>query len=144
MPKWLTVVLLVVAVLVGTCGLVISGGMWWFNKNRAQLEAAGAEATVEGEAFAKDHDDSSCVEEAFGRLAVKSGFLDEARHKVFLKTCLRAAARTPGFCTGVPAPDDIMGSAGWAITTCGKRVRGDQQACGRLMHAVQEACHSGR
>lgn len=142
MPKWLRVLLLVVGVGVGTCGLLVSAGMWWFNRNKEALKTKYAEATAAGEAFGQAHDDTECVDEALARKDAKGGFLGQVAGNLFLTACLEVAPSAAGFCEGVPPSSRLIESATWAVAACGQRGRGEDQACARMMQEVQKACAS--
>jgi hypothetical protein len=143
MPKWLRVLLLVVGVGVGTCGLLVSAGMWWFNRNKEALKTKYAEATAAGGAFGREHDDTECVDEALARKDAKGGVLNQVASQVFLQACLKVAPRTPGFCDGVPPPGaKFIESTTWASAACGRRGLGELQACSQMMQEIQRACAS--
>lgn len=140
MPKWLKVVLGILAVLVLTCGLFVAGGMYWFNSNKDKLKDLGDRAMNEGKAFGRTSDADGCVEEALKRLDAKSGLMDQVEHKVFLKACLGEAPPSAGLCDGVPRKGEIMKSATWALDECTRRKHAGNQDCGRVLQELQDAC----
>lgn len=142
MPKWLKIVLVLLGVVVLLCGLSSLGAYWWFDTNKDKLKGVGERAKKEGAAFAYQRDAEACVDEALRRLAERSGIVDQAEHKLFLKACLEKADRPAAFCDGVPPRTEIMLSATWAIDRCAQKGRTENQDCSRLMQAVQEACQS--
>ena len=140
MPKWLKVVLVVLGVVVLLCGLSSAGAWWWFNQNKDKLKGMGDRAKAEGAAFAYEHDAEECVDEGLRRLSERSGIVDQAEHKLFLKACLEKAKRSEAFCGGVPPRGELVQSATWAVERCVAKGRAEDQDCGRLMQAVAEAC----
>ncbi len=142
MPKWLKVVLVVLAVGLMLCGVCSAGAYWWFNQNKDRLKDVGDRAKGEGSAFAYEHDAEECVDEGLRRLQERSGIVDQAEHKLFLEACLEKAKRPDAFCAGVPPRSELVQSATWAIDRCLAKGRPQDQDCARLMQAVQEACRS--
>lgn len=140
MPKWLKVVLGILSVVVLLCLLSSAGAYWWFNENKDKLKGVGERAKAQGSAFAYEHDAQECVDEALRRLSARSGIVDQAEHKLFLKACLEKAKRPDAFCAGVPPRGELVQSATWAVGQCVARGRAEDQDCGRLMQAVAEAC----
>jgi hypothetical protein len=118
-----------------------AGALWW-KANKVRLMEGPSKALAEGKAFGASRADTACVEEAFRRLDVSSGFTDEVTHKLFLSACLKAANATPGFCENVPAMSEIMSTVKWTLTTCTGRGRADTQPCSRLLQEIQKHCHS--
>ena len=142
MPKWLKVVLAILAVVMLLCGLTSGGLYYWVSKNGAQLKREGEKAKRDGAAFGWNHDAEECVDEGLRRLGEHHGIIDQAETKLFLKACLEKAKRPDGFCTGVPAHGEIMASATWAVQRCAAKSKPQDQDCARLMQGVQEACES--
>lgn len=140
MPKWLKVVLGILGVAMLLCVLSGAGAYYWFNENKEKLKGVGDRAKAEGSAFAYEHDANECVDEGLRRLSVRSGIVDQAEHKLFLKACLEKAKRPATFCAGVPARGELVQSATWAVERCVAKGRSGDQDCGRLMQAVAEAC----
>ena len=142
MPKWLKVVLAILAVVVLLCGLSSGGLSYWVSKNGAQLKREGEKAKHDGAAFAWNRDAEACVDEGLRRLAEHNGIIDQAETKLFLKACLEKAKRPDGFCTGAPAHGEIMASASWAMERCVAKGRPKDQDCARLLQGVLEACQN--
>lgn len=140
MPKWLKVVLVVLAVGLMLCGVCSAGAYWWVDQNKEKLKGVGERAKAEGSAFAYEHDAEECVDEGLRRLKERSGIIDQAEHKLFLKACLEKAKRPETFCADVPPKGALVQSAAWAVGRCIAKGRPDDQDCGRLMQAVAEAC----
>ena len=93
MPKWLKVVLGILGGVMLLCLLSSAGAYWWFNENKEKLKGVGDRAKAEGSAFAYEHDADECVDEGLRRLALRSGIVDQAEHKLYLKACLEKAKR---------------------------------------------------
>jgi hypothetical protein len=139
MPRWLQIVLIVVAVCVLFCGLGVGAVAWWFNSNKDQLKAKGERVMGEAQAFAQTSDSAGCLKEALARLERNPGFMDEVEHRVFLGECLRSAPRTATFCDGVPPMGEIMKAALWSRQQC-ESYAGPKEACGRMMQEVMTFC----
>ncbi|MDP2274439.1 MAG: hypothetical protein Q8K32_27080 [Archangium sp.] len=144
MPKWLKYGLIIFSVMILLCGVSSVLTAWsWYGANKDKLKGVSERAKKEGAAFAFNHDDEACLDEALRRLSARSGIIDQAEHKLFLKACLEKAARSPGFCTSVPPRSEIMAFAQWAVERCAAKGKTGDQDCSRLMQSVQEACQSG-
>ena len=142
MPRWLKVVLIVLAVVVLLCGLSSAGAYGWFNENKERLKGVGERAKKEGATFASQHSAEECVDEGLRRLSEHSGIVDQAENKLFLKECLQRATRPAGFCDDVPAGGQIIQSATWAVHRCFAKGKTDDQNCARMMQVLQEICAS--
>lgn len=140
MPKWLKIVLALLAVLLLLCGGASATVYFWFDANKDRLKGVGDRAHQEAEAYAYSHDADECVSAALGRLAQRSGIVDQAEHKIFLRACLEKAAKPDGFCDGVPARGALLDTAQWVVTKCKDLGYEGSQPCGRLVPAIQEAC----
>ena len=140
MPKWLKVVLVLLGVLVLLCGLSGLGAYVWFNENREKLKGVQERAQNEGSAFAYEHNAEECVDEALRRLELRSGVIDQAEHKLFLKACLKKAERPPAFCLGIPPRGELIAFAKWTVERCAAKGQPQNQDCSRLMQGLQEAC----
>ena len=140
MPKWLKVILVLLAVVVLLCGLSSGGLYFWANKNGARLKRESEKAKRDGASFAWKSDAGGCVDEGLRRLGEHNGIIDQAENNLFLKACLGQAKRPDGFCTGVPAHGEIMAAASWALERCAAKGKPKDQDCARLMQVVQTAC----
>lgn len=140
MPKWLKIVLGVLATLVAIC--LFSGGAaaWWINANKDRLKADGQRVMAEGGKFGMETDADGCVAEALRRLEAADGFIAQAEQKVFLRACLEHTLVRPDFCAGVPTMSEFMAAATWSVANCNDRHAKDPQACGRMIQAVMEFC----
>jgi hypothetical protein len=122
--------------------LAVGAGAMWWKANKTHLMEGGSKAMAEGRAFGTSRADVACVDEAFRRLEIGSGFTGEVTNKLFLSSCLKAAGPTPGFCDNVPEMSEIMSSVKWSLTTCTARHRANNQPCSRLVQEIQKHCHS--
>ncbi|MBX3202497.1 MAG: hypothetical protein KF850_13060 [Labilithrix sp.] len=140
MPWW--AILLIAFGALAFLGLLAIGGVvWWVSANKDRLIAVGREGSREAEAFARDHDQSECVDEGIRKVASCDGVLCEAQMKIFTTTCIRDARRTPGFCDDVPRMHDIVNTSRWVLDECSRRGKPNNSRCTRLVQAVPEACH---
>lgn len=129
-------------------GLVLIGGATcggifiWFQANADELRASGKATLREGASFGSGKDARACIDEGLRRLpaAQASGIVAEATNKVFVESCLKIAKVDDTFCVGVPPRDEIMQSATWAVQTCAAAGKPGDQACARLVGAIQERC----
>ncbi len=140
MPKWLKVVLALLGVAVLFCAGISAAAYFWFDANKDRLKDVGARAHNEADAFAFNHDANECVTEALSRLSKRSGIVEEAEHKIFLRACLDKAERPAGFCDGVPMRAQLLDTAQWSVSKCSSLGHAGNQSCTRLMGAIQEAC----
>lgn len=132
----IVVVIGLVLVVGGTCG----GIAFWLNAHGDELQAKGKVVMQEGAAFGKDKPARACVDEGLRRLALLDGIMAEATNKVFVESCLKTATMDAQFCIGVPPRNEIMQSATWAVSTCAAYGKPGDQACSRLVGAIQERC----
>lgn len=140
MPTWLKVVLGLLAGALLLCAVGAGAVYFWVDKNKDRLKDVGQRAHREAEAFAANNDATACVQETLRRLDERSGIVDEAEHKIFLRACLDKAQRPADFCEGVPARGEYIATAEWAVKKCQALGRAGNQPCGRLVQAIQEAC----
>ena len=129
----------VAAVLVA--GFATCGGVYvWLQANGERLQEEGKAVMKEGGGFGMGKDAAACVTEAVRRLPTLDGIIAEATNKVFLESCLKTARVDAPFCEGVPPRNEIMQSATWAVARCEALGKGGDQACSRLVGAIQERC----
>lgn len=133
------IVLWVTGILALLVILVVGGAVLWFRHNEGRLREMGRSAMAEGRAFGARSSPEACVAEALRRLEGQ-GLLGEVGDRIFLTACLSAAPAAPATCAGVPAPTEIMASARWRVGACTRAGRPDDQACGRVLAAVQDHC----
>jgi hypothetical protein len=141
MPRWLKILLIVATSGVLLLGLSIGGLMWWLSSHRGELRAQGIEAEAQARRFAQGKNSTACIHEAIARLDSAKGFVEQAVVNVFFKTCLSSAERTAELCVDVPPTSELLGSATWRVQTCAALGKPSDNACGRLMGAIQEVCH---
>jgi hypothetical protein len=138
---WL-VLLIVFGVLVALVMIAVAGVVWWFSANKDKFIALGKEADEAAVAFAATHDQDACVEEGFKKVDACDGVMCQAGAKIFVERCIARAEKKPGFCDGVPPPNEIMQTVRWVQEQCPKRGRrADDQRCQQIMQAVPPACH---
>jgi hypothetical protein len=135
------VVLIVAALLL--LALVGAGALGWFwlQNNSARLREEGKAAMQDGAHFGSGKSTRECVDEALRRLTPELGIIDEAKNKTFLTACLKVADLDRSLCNGVPPRKEIIETANWAVSFCNSHGRPDQ-ACTRLVGALQERCQS--
>ena len=97
------------------------------------------EIKVESAAFAKDHTQQECLDEAIRRYDNCADFACHLRNNIFLLEVLRSAQPTPGFCDEVPGRTDIWNSAMWRVQKCQEIGRPDQ-FCHELFGTIQKFC----
>jgi hypothetical protein len=139
--RWLKVLIIMCAAGVLLLAAAVGGLVWWFNANKDRLRAQGDTVKAEAKAFARGKSSETCITEALARQARASGFVQETLANVFLESCLETAARDPALCADVPRESEIMATVGWRSRACAQRGKDGDQACGRLMGAVQQVCN---
>lgn len=137
---WWGILLIVFGILVLLVGLGVGGIVWWVASNKDRIVAEGKQSIAEGESFGASHDQNACVDETIRKGSACDGVMCEAQTKIFAKTCLTRAQKTPGFCDGVPPQGEIMKTSFWLIEECRRRGKPDNQRCSRLLQVVPEAC----
>lgn len=140
MPKWLKIVLGIVAVLVLLCGVSAFVAMRWFDNNKDRLKALGDNAARDGATWAMTHDANSCIDEALRQNDVEGGMVAEAGHTIFMRSCLEKAQRPADFCDGVPPKNEFIQTAQWTVKKCLALNRAGDQPCTRMVKAIQEVC----
>jgi hypothetical protein len=140
MPRWLKILLVIGASGVLLLGLAIGGFVWWLNANREEFRKDGLAAEAEGERYGLGKSSPACIDESLTRLE-RSSFLQQALLSIFLKSCLHSAPRDPALCAGVPATSEMVRSAFWRNEICAAHGKPGDQACARLLGAIQDVCH---
>ena len=140
MPKWLKVVLALFAVLMVLCAVSAFAAKWWFDHNKDRLKSLGDTAAKDGATWAMTHDANGCVDEALHRYDLEGGIVAEAGHTLFMRACLDKAQRPQGFCDAVPPRNELLKTAEWSVTRCRALGRQGDQACTRMVKAIQESC----
>ncbi len=140
MPKWVKVVLVVVAVCGVVWGLIIVGLFSWFNANQDRLRAEGRQVKAEGETFGRGSDAEGCVKEGVKRLNGTEGLMEQAKLNLFLSGCLEHTRGLKALCEGVPRQTDFVQATAWSLSSCSQRGAEDEQACARLLQTVMQVC----
>jgi hypothetical protein len=140
------VILGIVAAIVLVVILAVIGVVLWWQKGGGKEMAKSAiesaeKSEKEGKDFAKNADNEQCVAEALQRDRRNSSMSGAIGTNLFLQGCLRASKETPGFCTGVPKPTQLIDGPRWQIDQCRKRGAANDQFCPQLMQKIQEHCY---
>jgi hypothetical protein len=140
MPTWVKVVLIVVVAgfILLAAGIFVAAR--WVKSQGAALQRQGKAVIAEARAFGQGKDAEACLAESFARLDRASGFIGEAKVKIFLQHCLQTATVSDQTCEGVPRPTDLLDTAQWTLAECAKRGRTNDQRCTRLIGALQVHC----
>ncbi len=141
MPQWIKVLLIIAASGLLLLCLAIGGFAWWLHANQKAFTEKAFAALTEGKDFGSGKTSDGCIDESLTRLDRASGIVDQAMLGVFLKGCLESAPRDPKLCVGVPATNEILPGARWRQSVCADHGRPDDQACARLLEAIQNVCH---
>lgn len=129
MPKWVKIALVVVVVLfVATMALVVLAARWMKSQART-LEQQGQVLKTEATEFGQGKDAEACVAESLRRAGECTGFMCEAKAKVFMRTCMRAATVPADFCAGVPRPTELIAVGKWQVEECARRGFGNDRRC---------------
>jgi len=140
MPKWLKIILGLVAVLTLICGVSAVVAMKWFENNKDRLKDLGDNAARDGRFWAASHDANGCIDEALRQNDVEGGMVAEAGHTIFMRSCLEKAKRPADFCDGVPPRSELIATAQWTVKKCLAMNRAGDQPCTRMVKAIQEVC----
>jgi hypothetical protein len=145
MPRWLQVVLAVIAV--GFVTVVVLGfvGYRWLSRNRGRLAAEAREITRQGAEFGKGKEIVACLDES-ARMYQTAGktFKSQITTRVWLESCIRASTVPPEFCANVPRKSQTFASAQWSLDECAKRGLPNDQGCSNLLVAAVGACEGTR
>lgn len=109
----------------------------------AGLRQEGLATEAEAHSFATAHDQTECIDEGRRRdraCGADTAITCHAHAGVFLTRCLDDATPVAGTCDGVPPTTEIMQSVHWSLAACADEASATQQACTRLMQAVQRHC----
>lgn len=130
----------VVGALVGLLILLVVGIGVFFTMNQDKLKEAGLRAKAEGAAFGANNTQKACIDKAVSKVDT-SGFMEEVVNRLFLSECLNKAQPTADLCTGVPQESSILETASWRVQFCAASGKEGNQACARVLEAVQDHCH---
>lgn len=129
MPRWVKVALAVgILLFVGTMALVVVAARWMKSQART-LERQGQALHAEAKEFGRGRDADACVGESLRRVRQCTGFMCEAKAKVFMRTCIRAATVPADFCAGVPRPTELIAAGKWQVDECVRRGSGNDRRC---------------
>jgi hypothetical protein len=139
------VILGIIGVIVLVVILAVVGAvLWWQRGGGKEMGKAFVEnaekSDKEGRDFAKNADNEKCVAEALQRDKRDSSFGGAVSTAVFIQTCLKESKETPGFCTGVPKPTQIIDGPRWQMEQCKKRGADKDQFCPQVMQKIEEYC----
>ncbi|HKO56094.1 MAG TPA: hypothetical protein VJ276_09460 [Thermoanaerobaculia bacterium] len=141
MPRWLQVVLAVIAVCFVT--LVILGfvGYRWLNRNRGRLAVQAREISRQGAEYGRGKEIGACLDES-ARIYQTAGktFKSQITTRLWLESCIRASTVPPEFCANVPRKSQAFASGQWALEECAKRGLPNDQGCSNLLVAAVGAC----
>jgi hypothetical protein len=142
--KTSTVIVSIVAVTLGCLAVCGVGGYFWIKGKAGELAAEGPRIKEAGRAFAEGHSARDCVAEGLARAERGNGIIEQAKGRVFMRSCLDAVPDTEELCAGTPPLSEIMASVKWQLRTCTELGAQDQQMCGRVVQGVQDHCHAER
>lgn len=139
------VILGIIGAIVLVVILVVVGAVLWWQKGGGKEMAKSAiesaqKSEKEGRDFGRNGDNEQCVAEALQRDKKDATMGGAIGTNLFLQGCLRTSKETPGFCTGVPKPTQIIDGPKWQIEQCRKRGAVNDQFCPQLMQKVEEYC----
>jgi len=140
MPRWLKVLLVVGVVVALLCAAAAGLGVYLWRRHGRGLVEGGQQAVQEGREFGGRANSRGCVAEAVERHR-RAASLGEMFHvNLFLRSCLDAAAPTPGFCDAVPGPLEFVKTAEWSQEQCSRHGLSAERQCGQLFTQVQQFC----
>lgn len=143
MPKWVKIVVAIVAVVVCACVATCGAGYVWISRNAASMHADGLRRIEEGKTFGVGRSAPECVTEGLRRLDACAGLLCEVNARVFAAGCMQSSQTPADFCEGVPRLDEILRTASWRVRYCVDTLgRENDQRCVRFSEAIQRRCHA--
>ena len=99
----------------------------------------GGEGRDEGLRLGQTTSEQGCLTAAIERHRQRPGFQEAVANNLFLNACFSAAARTTGFCDGVPSNAELIASARWRAARCIEAGFSDG-LCQQLFAEVQRHC----
>lgn len=140
MPTWVKVVLIIVIVgfVMLVLGIVLAAR--WVRTKGERLSEEGKAMAAEGQKFGEAKDAEACLAESLNRMKNCSGFICEAKIKLFLDNCLQTATVPPELCSTIPKQTAILDSARWQLEECERRGWKNNQRCTRLVQQLQLHC----
>src|SRR5438046_585758 len=124
--------------------VVVAGAVWWSKSGKEMFKGAvesAEKSDKEGRDFGRTAQNEACVDEALTRNKKNSSFGAAISTQLFLQGCLKASQETPGFCTGVPKPTQIIEGPKWQIQKCRERAPNDE-FCPQVFQKVEEYCYN--
>jgi len=140
MPGWLKTLLIVAIIVVLLVIGVVGAGVFWVMKNKDAWIARAKEVATEGKDFGGHTDNQGCVDESIVRYKKEPGMSSAISTSVFMRTCLDASRKTPGFCDDVPRATEFMKSAQWRVDQCRRIDLSGDRYCQQLFQPVQQFC----
>ncbi len=140
--KTLWIVLGVLGLIVLLCGGAVSGVVLWVRANADDIKAGAREVQIEAHAFGQSADEMACLDEGLQRAApcMDMNIKCQVKAKLFTTFCLDVAAQTPGFCEGVPGPNELIAFTKYATQECSARGMLGQQGCQQLLQERATHC----
>ena len=130
----------IVIVILLTLTVVLAGAGWYFwSKHLDPLLQGGRAQRAQGLEFGESADARECLMKAFEIYAEEPGFKRGMLCRIFLDSCLSTSSPSSGFCQGVPAKNEIVASAKWRVSVCGREGHG-HDSCHMLLDPLQEYC----
>ncbi|HEV7923469.1 MAG TPA: hypothetical protein VGR02_22015 [Thermoanaerobaculia bacterium] len=145
MPRWLQVVLAIIAVGIVTVIILAFVGYRWMSRNGGRLQAQMKQLTAQGSEYGRGKDVTDCMDESV-RLYRASGksFKGRFTTQIWMESCVRSATVTPAFCATAPRGSEIFKSAQWAVAECAKRGLANDRGCSNFMLVAPRACDMKR
>lgn len=145
MPRWLQVVLGIIAVGFVTLAILAFVGYRWMRRNGGHLQAQMKELTSQGSDYGRGKDVVACMDESvrFYQAQNKS-FKARLTTQIWMESCVRASTVTPEFCATTPRSSEIFKTAQWAVGECSKRGLVNDQGCSNFMAVAPRGCEMKR
>jgi len=135
------IVAIVLVVILAVAGVYL----WWQKGGGKEMGKEFIQNAEKSEKEGKDYglstDKEGCVSVAMARNKKDSSFSGALATKFFLQGCLKSSKETPGFCTTVPKPTQIIDSVNWQVDQCKKRGAANDQMCPQVMKTIQDYCY---
>jgi len=144
MPGWLKALLIIAIVIVLLVIGVVGAGAWWWMRNKDALMNRAKEVVAEGKDFGNKTDNQGCVDEGISRYKKEPGLTSAISTSIFMRTCLDASRRTPGFCESIPKKTEYIKAADWRLGQCRQHGLTGDNYCQNIFQAVQEYCDRPR
>ncbi|MCZ6695769.1 MAG: hypothetical protein O7A63_04430 [Acidobacteria bacterium] len=130
----------IVIVILVVLTVVLAGAGWYFWSKHLDPLLQGVRAQrAHGLEFGQSADARECLMKAFEIYAEEPGIKRGMICRIFLDSCLSMSSPSAGFCGGVPATNEVVASAKWRVSVCGREGHGDE-SCHMLLDPLQEYC----